>query len=131
MSEAVTILEGFGEEAGGFVCDACSETRRYYDRLSNGNMECLECSTKAGYALDVQGTYHSRSSELLATDPELQAVSKSIVEWKIDTEPVSEIKFKITTEVLEQLESMAIKTGSTVEVLINAGVSLILNNHKE
>ena len=124
-----TILEGFGLEPDGFTCDECGILRRYYDRLSDGTIVCLECSTKNDYALDVQGTYHERPSELMTKDPELALITENIVKWKLDSQSCSEITLKMSDEVLEQLYEVAEKTGTTVETLINAGASLILNGH--
>lgn len=127
----VTILEGFGVNAGGFVCDACERERKYYDRLSNGNVECLECTTKAGYKMDGEGTYHQRSSDLMTEDPELLEITQNIIQWKLDTGTHREVTVRLSAEVVDQLEKMAEKTDSSVEVLINAGVSLMLNNYRE
>lgn len=127
MSEA-TILEGFAEEEHGIQCDECKESRKYYDRLSDGRMLCIECSTKRGYTMDPQGIYHQRSRDLLLSDPELRQMTESLVNWKLDTTSYTEVSVRFPDEVLEQLEKASDKYGLSMEVLINSGVSLILND---
>lgn len=114
-------------EPDGFTCDECSTKRRYYDRMSDGTIVCLECSTKQGYVLDPQGTYHDRPSDIMTKDPELAEITENIVQWKLDSQSCSEITLKMSDEVLEQLYALAESTGTTVETLINAGASLMLN----
>jgi len=128
----ITILEGFAEEKDGglFQCDECSSARRFYDLLSDERKVCLECSTKSGYSMDPLGTYHNRSQDLVINDPELRAIAGNIVQWKIDTGNFSEISLKMPEEVLDQLYKLAEQNDSSVEILINAGASLILNNLK-
>jgi hypothetical protein len=126
-----TILEGFGEDPDGFSCDSCGEDRRYYDKLSNDEIVCLECSTKMGYEMDPNGTFHQRDASVLSSDPELLEIADNITQWKIGTGVYTELSIKIPQESMDQLLAMAKSRGTTVEVLINAGVGLMLNQHQE
>jgi hypothetical protein len=81
--------------------------------------------------MDPEGSFHQRGSDVLSSDPELLEIADSITQWKLDTGVYTELSIKLPQEAMDQLLSMAESRKTTVEVLINAGIGLILNQHQE